>query len=212
LRPPPATLESAPERVYPRAVRLAYHVMTSPVGLLFVAASPRGLRHVGFMDRKSIKRMIAVFSGTQTDLEWGASLLELKPVVDSLEGYFCGALDRVDVPLDVEGSPLQIAVWKELSRIPYGETRTYGEIARAIGQPRAARAIGTACNQNPVPIVVPCHRVIGANGALTGYAGGVSRKKWLLKHEARFRGKVESETADLFTITSGRAGSKRDAR
>jgi O-6-methylguanine DNA methyltransferase len=186
--------------------------MTSPVGLLFIVASPRGLRHLAFMDRKSIKRMIALLSGAETGVEWVASLLDLKPVVDSLEGYFTGALDRVDVPLDVTGSELQVAVWNELNRIPYGETRTYGEVARAIGQPRAARAIGTACNQNPVPIVVPCHRVIGANGALTGYVGGVSRKKWLLKLEERFRGKVESDNADLFTITSGRAGSKRDTR
>jgi methylated-DNA-[protein]-cysteine S-methyltransferase len=193
------------------AMRFAYHVMTSPVGLLFLANSERGLRHLEFMDRKSIKRMIANHADEAPGAEWTPSLLELKPVVEQLEAYFVGALDRFKVPLDPVGSEFQLAVWRALLDIPYGETRTYGEIAKVIGQPRSARAVGLANNQNPIAIVVPCHRVIGANGALTGYGGGVARKKWLLQLEARFKGRVDDH-ADVFSISSGRSGARREGR
>ncbi len=192
-------------------MRFAYHVMSSPVGLLFLARSEQGLRYVEFMDRKSIKRMIAGHAEHTPDASWEPSLLELKPVVEQLEGYFCGALDRFDLPLDPVGSPFQLEVWKGLLQIPYGETRTYGQIAKSIGQPRAARAVGLANNQNPIAIAVPCHRVIGANGTLTGYGGGLPRKKLLLALEQRFKGKVEGG-GDLFTIASSRSGAKRENR
>lgn len=192
-------------------MKIAYHVMTSPVGLLFLARSAQGLRHVEFMDRKSIKRMISNHSAEYPDATWEPSLLELKPVVEQLESYFCGALDTFDVPTSVSGSPFQLSVWRALLEIPYGETRTYGQIAKTIGMPRSARAVGLANNQNPLAIVVPCHRVIGAKGEMTGYGGGVARKKWLLQLEARFKGKVES-AGDLFTISSGRTGSRRENR
>ena len=192
-------------------MKIAYHVMTSPVGLLFLARNAQGLRHVEFMDRKSIKRMISNHLAEYPDATWEPSLLELKPVVEQLESYFCGALDTFDVPTSVSGSPFQLMVWRALLEIPYGETRTYGQIAKAIGMPRSARAVGLANNQNPLAIVVPCHRVIGAKGEMTGYGGGVTRKKWLLQLEARFKGKVES-AGDLFTISSGRTGSRRENR
>ncbi len=192
-------------------MRIAYHVMTSPVGLLFLAQTAQGLRHLEFMDRKSIKRMIANHSAEYPEATWEPSLLDLKPVVEQLEAYFCGALDTFDVPTSVSGSPFQLQVWRALLEIPYGETRTYGQIAKAIGQPRSARAVGLANNQNPLAIIVPCHRVIGAKGEMTGYGGGVTRKKWLLQLEARFHGKVES-AGDLFTISSGRTGSRRENR
>jgi methylated-DNA-[protein]-cysteine S-methyltransferase len=131
--------------------------------------------------------------------------------VEQLEGYFCGALETFDVPLDPVGTPFQIAVWGALLDIPYGETRRYGDIAKAVKQPKAARAVGLANNQNPIAIVIPCHRVIGANGSLTGYGGGVSRKKWLLQHEARFKGRVDP-AGDLYTIASGRSGARREQR
>ena len=114
------------------------------------------------------------------------SLLELKPVVDQLEAYFCGTLTRFDLPLDLAGTDFQLRIWRALRAIPYGQTRTYGQIAKALGQPGAARAVGLANNQNPVPIIVPCHRVIGADGSLTGYGGGLPRKRRLLELEARF--------------------------
>src|SRR5207244_3908934 len=128
----------------------------------------------------------------------------LKPVVEQLEAYFCGALSRFDVRTDAVGSPFQLAVWNALRAIPYGETRAYGQIAKAVGQPRSARAVGLANNQNPIAIVVPCHRVIGADGSLTGYGGGMPRKKWLLQLESRFKGQVETG-GDLFTISSSRS-------
>jgi methylated-DNA-[protein]-cysteine S-methyltransferase len=170
------------------AVRLHYHVMAapSPLGLLFLARTERGLRYLQFMDRRSLKRIIALRADENPGAEWHPSLLELKPVVDQLDAYLSGAGTGFDVPLDPIGTAFQRAVWDALSGIPYAETRTYGEIARAIGQPNSARAVGLANNQNPIAIIVPCHRVIGANGSLTGYGGGLPRKRWLLLHERRF--------------------------
>jgi len=167
-------------------VRFAFHVMSSPLGLLFVARSPRGLRYLEFMDRRSLKRTIAGHESMEPDATWEPSLLELKPTVDQLESYFSGMLKRFSLPLDPDGTEFQHAVWQTLLEIPYAKTHSYGEIARAIGQPKAARAVGLANNQNPIAIIVPCHRVIGAGGSLVGYGGGMHRKKWLLDHEARF--------------------------
>jgi methylated-DNA-[protein]-cysteine S-methyltransferase len=100
-----------------------------------------------------------------------------------LRAYFAGQLRRFDLPLDMQGTPFQLAVWRELERIPYGETRSYSQIAAAIGAPRAVRAVGAANGANPIPIVVPCHRVIGASGKLVGYGGGLPLKKRLLELE-----------------------------
>jgi methylated-DNA-[protein]-cysteine S-methyltransferase len=192
-------------------MHITYHVMSSPLGLLFVARSEKGLIHLEFMDRKSIKRMVASHAEQYPDATWEPSLLGLKDAVDQLEGYFCGALTKFELKLAATGSEFQHAVWKELTKVPYGETRSYGQIAKAIKQPKAARAVGLANNQNPIAVVVPCHRVIGANKSLAGYAGGVQRKRWLLQHEARFAKHGETE-ADLFTAASSRSGSKRDSR
>ncbi len=192
-------------------MRFAYHVMSSPLGLLFIARAERGLKFIEFMDRKSIKRMIARHEPRYPGATWEASLLENKQVVEQLEGYFCGAVTSFDLPLDPDGSEFQLAVWRELVRIPFGEKRAYGQIAKAIGQPRAARAVGLANNQNPLVVVVPCHRVIGADGSLTGYGGGMRRKKWLLQHEARFARHGEPQ-GDLFLAASGRTGNRRESR
>jgi len=171
---------------YAAGVRLAYHVMSSPVGLLLLVRSERGLRFVDFLERRSLKRAFATHAEAAPDAEWVPSLLGLKPVVDQLEGYFCGTRTVFDLPLDLVGTDFQLKTWRALRAIPYGRTRTYGQIAKSIGQPGAARAVGLANNQNPVPIVIPCHRVIGANGSLTGYGGGLPRKRRLLELEARF--------------------------
>jgi O-6-methylguanine DNA methyltransferase len=178
-------------------MRLAYHVMSSPVGLLFLARTEKGLRYVDFMDRKSLKRMIANHAADAPDATWEPSLLELRGIVEQLDEYFTGRRYAFDLPLDQRGSEFQLQVWSALQAIPFGETRTYGQIAKMVGQPKAARAVGLANNQNPLPIVVPCHRVIGANGKLTGYGGGIPRKKWLLQHELKFRD-VEASIDDLF--------------
>ena len=108
-------------------------------------------------------------------------------VVDQLAAYFAGELVDFDVDLELEGTEFQRAVWAGLSEIPYGETWTYGQLAEAIGRPGAARAVGLANGRNPISIVVPCHRVVGATGSLTGYAGGMERKAFLLSLE---RGEV----------------------
>ncbi len=104
-----------------------------------------------------------------------------------LTEYFAGQLHEFDVRLAPAGTEFQKRVWDELYRIPFGASISYGELARRIGQPTASRAVGAANGRNPISIIVPCHRVIGANGTLTGYGGGMDRKKWLLEHEARCR-------------------------
>lgn len=108
-------------------------------------------------------------------------------VVEQLEAYFAGALTTFDVPVRLEGSPFQREVWAELRRIPYGETISYGELAARVGRPGAARAVGLANGRNPVAIIVPCHRVIGSNGALVGYGGGLPAKQALLDLERAHR-------------------------
>jgi methylated-DNA-[protein]-cysteine S-methyltransferase len=115
------------------------------------------------------------------DDEWFAGIAE------QLEGYFAGTRTRFDVPVRLSGTDFQCRVWSELQRIPYGETISYGELARRVGRPAAVRAVGLANGRNPVSIIVPCHRVIGADGSLTGYGGGLERKAWLLEHEAGHR-------------------------
>jgi len=100
-----------------------------------------------------------------------------------LRAYFAGVLRQFDLPLDLAGTPFQQRVWQELLKIPYGETRSYGQVARDMGAPAAIRAVGAANGANPVPIVVPCHRVVGANGKLTGYGGGLPLKQRLLALE-----------------------------
>jgi methylated-DNA-[protein]-cysteine S-methyltransferase len=103
--------------------------------------------------------------------------------IAQLEQYFAGERTEFELELDARGTPFQREVWAALREIPFGETRSYGEIAAAVGRPRAARAVGSANNRNPIAIVVPCHRVVGAGGALVGYAGGLGCKTWLLEHE-----------------------------
>ncbi len=113
----------------------------------------------------------------------GESIAPLQQAMDELRRYFAGECIQFTCPLDLHGTEFQVAVWQELLRIPYGETRSYGEIAQAIGRPRASRAVGAATGANPLGIIVPCHRVIGSNGALIGYGGGLPTKEWLLALE-----------------------------
>lgn len=124
-----------------------------------------------------------------TGAEPGGTSPLLDAAAAQLDEYFTGRRTGFDLPLSIpddRGGDFERAVWEELSRIPYGETRTYGEVAAAVGGGAgAARAVGTACNRNPVPLLVPCHRVVGAGGKLVGFGGGLHRKRWLLEHEAR---------------------------
>lgn len=104
-----------------------------------------------------------------------------------LEEYFRGERTRFDLPLQPKGTPFQLAVWQALTEIPYGETASYGDVARAVGRPKAFRAVGMANHCNPIPIIVPCHRVIGSDGRLTGYAGGLEIKRALLELEQKWK-------------------------
>ncbi len=113
----------------------------------------------------------------------GEEVAPLRQAMDQLRRYFAGEPVQFTCPLDLRGTPFQIAVWEELYCIPYGQTRTYTHIAEAIGHPRAVRAVGAANGANPVAVIVPCHRVIGSNGTLTGYGGGLPMKHWLLRLE-----------------------------
>jgi methylated-DNA-[protein]-cysteine S-methyltransferase len=110
----------------------------------------------------------------------------LDAAVAELRAYFAGELTDFTLPLSVRrGSDFERAVWHQMSEIPYGEMRTYGEVAAAVGDPSGARAVGVACNRNPIPIIVPCHRIVGAGGKLVGFGGGLPRKRYLLELEAR---------------------------
>ena len=110
-----------------------------------------------------------------------------KDVAAQLDAYFAGELTSFDLELNLLGTPFQRSVWSRLREIPYGETISYGELARRVGNPKASRAVGLANGRNPIALIVPCHRVIGADGSLTGYGGGLERKTWLLDHERKHR-------------------------
>lgn len=104
-----------------------------------------------------------------------------------LEGYFKGRRQKFNVPLVLKGTDFQKAVWRQLQKIPFGQIASYGDVARAIGRPQAFRAVGNANNKNRIPLIIPCHRVIGSDGRLVGFGSGIWRKQWLLDHEKRFR-------------------------
>lgn len=149
--------------------------MSSPIGELLLVADTAGLLTVHMGTPASGKPLGAPDED------------RLAPVRAQMERYFAGELRHFDLALSAPGTAFQQKVWTALCEIPYGETISYGQLAKRIGQPSAARAVGLANGQNPVAIIVPCHRVIGAGGALTGYAGGIERKRWLLAHESRAR-------------------------
>ena len=156
----------------------AYKTMASPVGRLTLVATDRGLAAI-LWEEDDQKR---VRLGQLTEKRDHPILLETER---QLQDYFAGKRSDFSVPFDFSGTPFQKKVWEALARIPYGKTPSYGEIARQIGRPNAARAVGAAIGRNPISIIVPCHRVIGANGTLTGFAGGLENKATLLALEAR---------------------------
>jgi methylated-DNA-[protein]-cysteine S-methyltransferase len=153
-----------------------YSVMPSPIGGLLLTSDGRCLTGL-YMEPHEGRYAIRP--------EWQRDDDALRRVCEQLQAYFAGELRDFNLPLAGAGTAFQQRVWRALREIPYGETISYGELARRIGQPTASRAVGLANGQNPISIVVPCHRVIGANGKLTGYGGGLPRKQWLLRHEAR---------------------------
>ena len=142
--------------------------LATPVGILQITVNENYIRKIAFTDQPNGAR---------------ASHPILQKVRAQLLEYFEGERQTFDLPLQPEGTEFQQRVWKALSKIPYGTTITYLELAERLGNPDSIRAAGRANGQNPLPIVIPCHRVIGADGKLVGYSGGINRKEWLLKHE-----------------------------
>jgi methylated-DNA-[protein]-cysteine S-methyltransferase len=151
-----------------------YDELSTPIGTLRLVADAQGLRQIWFETERHPK---------QASPDWVRSPDALAFARVQLEEYFAGTRQVFELPLHPLGTPFQHAVWQELARIPYGATISYGELARRLGQPAAMRAVGAANGRNPLPIVLPCHRVIGANGSLTGFGGGLPIKRYLLTLE-----------------------------
>ncbi|MGE0421939.1 MAG: bifunctional DNA-binding transcriptional regulator/O6-methylguanine-DNA methyltransferase Ada [Reyranellaceae bacterium] len=164
---------------------IAWTAVDSDYGRVLVAATAKGIAAVrlGDDDEALLSDLRADFPAAEIVADTGALTPRVKAVMARLEGRKPTAIDAPDVPLDIVGTAFQWRVWKALTEIPVGETATYGEIARRIGEPGAARAVGRACATNPVALVVPCHRAVGSSGALTGYRWGVERKKRILAAE-----------------------------
>lgn len=150
-----------------KSTKLYYSHIDSPVGKLRVVATSNGISGVYFTD-------------DVPEISENNFIEECKK---QLEEYFNGKRKNFDVKIDIQTSGINEKVWKYLSDIPFGQTKSYKDIAKLCGNENASRAVGSACGKNPVCIIIPCHRVIGSNKKLTGYAGGISRKEWLLKHE-----------------------------
>ncbi len=150
---------------------------------LTLAASPRGLCYVGLPTASPADLETFVQKHVPGGVLQQDDAGDLREVVRQLDEYFAGTRRQFQLVLDFRGTPFQLAVWQALARIPYGETWSYGKVAQALGRPKAVRAVGAANGRNPMPIVVPCHRVIGSNGTLTGYRGGLDLKKRLLHVE-----------------------------
>lgn len=152
-----------------------WRTFTTPVGVVLVVVSDAGVQRIDFVDHNHEE-------ASASNNASGAHPI-LADALLQLTEYFEGTRTTFSLPLDIDGTEFQQLAWFALARIPYGRTMTYGEQAANIGRPRAVRAIGTANSKNPIAIVLPCHRVIGADGSLTGYAGGLDKKIWLLDHE-----------------------------
>jgi methylated-DNA-[protein]-cysteine S-methyltransferase len=155
---------------------VSFTQIESPLGPLLLAADETGVRHIEFVNGRRTAR---------PDPAWYEDPKPLQEPVRQLRAYFAAELEAFDLPLAPAGTAFQLAVWRRLCEIPYGETISYGELARRLGNPNASRAVGLANGANPIPIVIPCHRVIGSNGKLTGYGGGLPIKEKLLALERR---------------------------
>jgi methylated-DNA-[protein]-cysteine S-methyltransferase len=153
-----------------------YAKVESPIGELLLVSDGKDLIRVS-MDKQKYAAEIGDDWVEKNDVP------ALKLAAEQLKSYFAGLLDHFELPIAFRGTDFQKKVWRELTKIPFGQTISYGELARRVGSPKASRAVGLANGKNPIAIIVPCHRVIGANGTLTGYGGGLPRKKKLLEME-----------------------------
>jgi methylated-DNA-[protein]-cysteine S-methyltransferase len=166
--------------------RVVYAVVESPIGDLLLTTDGVALTGLYLESHKG---------GPERDGHWHRDDASLKPAAEQLSAYFAGESRGFDLPLATRGTGFQRRVWDALRAVPFGETVSYAELARRIGAPKAVRAVGAAVGRNPISIVVPCHRIVGSDGGLTGYAGGLASKRWLLEHE---------RTAKAFPPQAGR--------
>ncbi|MCP4362119.1 MAG: methylated-DNA--[protein]-cysteine S-methyltransferase [Chloroflexi bacterium] len=155
-----------------------YTIIPSPLGDILLARQEEGLTHIHFQNGRD---------PLTPPPEWQPDNSAFADVTQQLDAYFVGELQQFDLPLAPQGTPFQLTVWQALQTIPFGQTTTYGKLAQQIGKPKASRAVGVANGRNPLPIVIPCHRVIGSDGSLTGYGGGVEIKEALLNLEGHGR-------------------------
>ncbi|MBW7474915.1 methylated-DNA--[protein]-cysteine S-methyltransferase [Paenibacillus oenotherae] len=167
---------------------MSWREMASPIGPLVLLATDQGLCHIdfgGYASREEPLRKWAAARGIALAPAWQEDPEHpvIREAAAQLERYFAGELTAFNVQLDMRGTPFQLRVWEALLDVPYGEVCSYKHIAEAIGQPKAVRAVGGANNRNPLPLIVPCHRVIGASGDMVGYGGGLNIKTYLLQHE-----------------------------
>lgn len=149
--------------------------LESPVGLLEITADKQGVRSIFFQEKKTTE---------------GKGNTHTKKAVKELKEYFSGERKNFTVKLNPRGSEFQMRVWEELQKIPHGKTTSYFDLSNRLGDVKAIRAVGTANGKNPISIIIPCHRVVGRNGELTGYAGGLHRKEWLINFEQQFEQKT----------------------
>lgn len=158
-----------------------YHsgTLTAPIGRVVVIASDRGLHNVSF-DPDGLPRSLDGCTVTEQP-----SHPVVAAALRQLREYFAGTRTTFDMKLDLEGTEFQVSAWKALAKVKFGRTASYAQQAASIGRPTATRAVGAANGKNPVAIVLPCHRIVGSNGSLTGFAGGLDTKQWLLDHERR---------------------------
>lgn len=181
-----ATLTRARRAPKPRAgapAPIRFAAAECALGRVLLAATPKGVCWLSFADtdeqaEAALRLAFPAGNATRDDAE-------LAPYLASLQRHLAGDQPHLNLPLDVRGTPFQHRVWAALLDIPYGETRSYKQVAEAVGAPAAVRAVARSCATNPVAVIVPCHRVIGTDGKLHGYAGGLHRKKWLLDLEER---------------------------
>ena len=169
-----------------------YNYYTSPIGLMLLVADDIGLRKVEFVEKILDAEELNKIEKT-TALEFSNSKV-IKFCMDELTHYFNKKLTHFTSPLSLKGTNFQIGVWNELVKVPFGLTQSYLQQARKLQNEKGIRAVAKANGSNPIAIIVPCHRIIGSNGQLTGYAGGLWRKKWLLEHE----GALKNEQLNLF--------------
>jgi len=170
------------------------------VGRLLLAGDEKGLRRISFQDG---------LHPVELAESWQRTEEPFREAIAQLDAYFAGRLHRFDLALAPEGTPFQREVWSALTTIPYGETVSYGELARHLGRPVASRAVGAANGRNPIPIIIPCHRVVGADGSLTGFGGGLAIKRRLLELEIGNRQALQRRSpGDLWKQTG--TGRSRD--